>query len=356
MFKKIVVLVVGFLMVFTGCAGDETDAPGLVADDGARGSLVDDTAGNGGGLKIVATTTQAGDLAQILIEGSTDIELAVLMRAGIDPHLYQPTQGDITNMNQADLIIYSGLHLEGQFETVFEALHEQNVSIHALSDAIVAEGFVLKTAEGYADPHFWFDPRDWVLSTWALAELLSELLPSQGDIFRNNAEDYVQQLDLLYAWASQAMGAAPAGQRYLVTSHDAFQYFGDAFGWQIAAIQGLSTADAAGIGDIQNIVDIVLENGIPVLFVESSIPPDTIEAVIEAIAARGVSVRRGIHELFSDAMGNVGSFDGTYIGMIAHNVYSILQSYKLAGLDFEIPAWPAGLLPLPPERITRAYE
>ena len=331
--------------LLVGCADDD-------ADDNDDGALRTDEVV----LRIVATTTQAGDLAAILSDGVTGIELNSLMGAGVDPHLYQPTQGDIFLMNQADLIIYSGLHLEGQFDRVFEALGEQGVFIHRLTEAVEDAGFVIGTIgnEGTADPHFWFDPRNWSLSVTGLAELLAGFIPAQAEIVRSNAEGYIAQLELLYSWADQGMRSVPAVQRHLVTSHDAFQYFGAAFGWKMAAIQGLSTQDAAGVGDIQGTVDFVLEKNIPVLFVESSIPPDTIDAVIEAIDAGGGTISRGMRELFSDAMGDPGSFGGTYIGMIAHNVYTILQSYQLAGADATIPPWPNELLPQPSTEILEA--
>jgi manganese/zinc/iron transport system substrate-binding protein len=147
------------------------------------------------------------------------------------------------------------------------------------------------------------------------------------------------------------MRAVPGTQRYLVTSHDAFQYFGAAFGWRMAAIQGISTEDEAGVGDIQDTVDFVVTNDIPVLFVESSVPPDTIQAVVEAVEAAGGGVRVGVRELYSDAMGEPGTFGGTYIGMIAENVYTILQSYQCAGVDLTIPTWPEGLEPAPLEEL-----
>ena len=311
-------------------------------------------------LQLVATTSQAGDLASILSEGATNIEITTLMGPGVDPHLYQPTQGDIAIMNRADLIIYSGLHLEGQFSRVFEALREREVIIHALSTAVQRAGFVISSLQAYAatqgsdDPHFWFDPRNWGLATDSLANVLAETDPAQRSIFEARATEYKKQLASLYTWAEQGMQLIPPTQRYLVSSHDAFQYFGTAFGWQMAAIQGLSTKDAAGVGDIQGTVNFVLENNIPVLFVESSLPPDTIEAVIEAVEAEGGTISAGIHELFSDAMGAVGSFGGTYIGMIAHNVYTILHSYRLGGVDIVIPPWPEGLFPQPPAELVVA--
>jgi manganese/zinc/iron transport system substrate-binding protein len=201
------------------------------------------------------------------------------------------------------------------------------------------------------DPHFWFDPRNWEIPTTALAEQLAELDPDNADTYTANADAYIADLRTLYEWADEGMRSVPSAQRYLVTSHDAFQYFGAAFGWRVFGIQGLSTEDEAGVGDIQGTVDFVIDNEIPVLFVESSIPPDTIQAVVEAVEDAGGDVRVGVRELYSDAMGEPGTFGGTYIGMIAENVYTVLQSYQCAGVDVEIPEWSSGLAPTPPEAV-----
>jgi manganese/zinc/iron transport system substrate-binding protein len=311
-------------------------------------------------LRIVGTTTQAYDLLGILTDGAEGVEIAGLMGAGVDPHLYQPTERDIRTMNMADVVVYSGLHLEGQFDTVFKALGEQEVEVYALSQPVKDAGFVIGAFDeeasqlGSDDPHFWFDPRNWAITVEDLARRLEELDPDNGRIYRRNSEAYMEQLDLLYEWADEGLRSVPGRMRYLVTSHDAFQYFGAAFGWRMAAIQGISTEDEAGVGDIQETVDFVISNGIPVLFVESSIPPNTIRAVVEAVESDGGTVLTGIRELYSDAMGTSGSFGGTYIGMIAENVYTVLQSYKAAGVDVLIPDWPDRLTPVPPVEITEA--
>ncbi len=309
-------------------------------------------------LKIVTTTTQATDLTRILTEGVEEVQITPLMQAGVDPHLYQPTEANIRAMSEAKLIVYSGINLEGRFDAVFESLSQQGVRIVALSNPIVEEGFTLSTSyegESIPDPHFWFDPRNWQLSTIALAEEIALLLPSNAELIRANAKAYNAQLDILYAWAVEAMRQAPEEQRFLVTSHDAFQYFGDAFGWEMVAIQGISTADEAGVGDIQGIVSFVNENNIPVLFVESSVSKNTIEAVREAVQSEGGTVGLGIRELYSDAMGNEDEFGGTYIGMIASNVIIILASYQEQGVELVIPAYPDDLMPALPDDLLSLF-
>ncbi len=312
------------------------------------------------GLNIVATTTQAADLIHTLAGEVDGIRITALMGPGVDPHLYQPTESDIAAMNQAEMVIYSGLRLEGQFDAVFAALAEQRIAIYPLSGPVKDAGFIIggfdlsETLTNVDDPHFWFDPLNWQLTVADLAETLASLDPANADAYRANAAAYVEELQLLYDWADAGLRSVEEGQRYLVTSHDAFQYFGAAFGWRMQAIQGLSTEDEAGVGDIQETVDFVIDNAIPVLFVESSIPPDTIEAVIEAVRAQGGDARIGLRELFGDAMGERGSFGGTYVGMLAQNALTIMQSYQCMGATVEIPAWPPDLLPQPPEDIWNA--
>ena len=310
--------------------------------------------------KIVATTTQAADLMRVLAAGVDAIELTALMGAGVDPHLYQPTESDIAAMNQAEMVVYSGLRLEGQFDTVFAALAEQGITIYALSSPVSEAGFIIggfdlsDTLLNVDDPHFWFDPLNWQLSARHLADALAVFDPPNAARYQANAAAYIADLNTLYNWAEAGLRSIDEQQRYLVTSHDAFQYFGAAFGWRMEAIQGLSTEDEAGVGDIQQTVDFVIANEIPVLFVESSIPPDTIEAVIEAVRAQGGEARLGLRELYGDAMDAPGSFGGAYIGMLAQNALTIMQSYRCMGVDVEIPDWPPDLRPQPPAAIWNA--
>ncbi len=357
--KRVAALLFITALLVAACGREERPGPtDATADTGAApGASASGDVRADGIFRIVATTTQASDLSAILSEGVADIEITPLMGAGVDPHLYQPTESDIRAMNRADMVIYSGLHLEGQFDAVFEALREQGTLIYTLSQPVKDAGYVIGgfvTAQyqaGTDDPHFWFDPRNWELTTTDLAQTLAELDPDNADTYIARAESYLAQLQALFAWADEGMRSVPEGQRYLVTSHDAFQYFGSAFGWKMTAIQGISTEDEAGVRDIQETVRFVIEQGIPVLFVESSIPPNTIEAVRAAIVAGGGAARVGVRELYSDAMGMPGTFGGTYIGMIAENVYTILQSYQCAGAGASIPDWSQEIEIAPPQEL-----
>lgn len=333
--KTHIVLLAALLLIVSGGAGAQDD-----------------------GLNVVTTTTQATDLVTILSEGAEGVNITALMGAGVDPHLYQPTEADIAAMNEADVVVYNGLNLEGQFDTVFNALGEQGVATFAMGQPVKDAGFIVGGFElsedlvNVDDPHFWFDPRNWEITTMSLAETMATLDADNAEIYMANADTYIEELRLLFAWVDEGLRTVPTEQRYLVTSHDAFQYYGAGFGWRVFGIQGLSTEDEAGVGDIQGTVDFVIDNGIPVLFVESSIPPDTIQAVVEAVEDAGGEVRVGVRELYSDAMGDPATFGGTYVGMIGENTLTVLQSYQCAGVDIEIPAWPDGLEPALPEDIT----
>lgn len=303
-------------------------------------------------LKVVATTTQARDIVAMI--GQDRVQLTGLMGGGVDPHLYHPTESDITAMNQADLVIYSGLHLEGQFGEVFEALGEQGVRIYAMTTPIKEAGYVLEAqnAAGTDDPHFWFDPRNYQLAVEGVAAVLVEQDPTNADFYMENAAYYIEQLDIVYEWGLAAMHVVPEAQRVLVTSHDAFQYFGDAFGWEVRGLQGISTESEAGVGDVQELVNFIIANNIPVIFVESSVPPDTIEAVQEGAAARGFQVNVAPRPLYSDALGEVGTFGGLYIGMLAENIQTIITSF---GYDDPMRSWPE-TLPQPTDFETNKTE
>jgi len=293
-------------------------------------------------LNIVTTTTQVTDLTNILTQGVGGIAITGLMGAGVDPHLYQPTISDITAMNAADAVFYSGLHLEGKMGEVLDALAEQGVVTYAVSDPVKNAGFTFggfRLSDEFTDvddPHFWFDPRNWQLAADGLADTLAQIDPANAAVYDANAQAYVAQLDLLYSWGQEALAVVPEPQRYLITSHDAFQYFGDAFGWQVRGLQGISTVDEAGVADIQDLASFIVNQGIPVMFIESSVPPDAIEAVQEAVRAAGGTVGIGTRVLYSDAMGATNSFGGTYMGMLATNIITILQSFGYDVLPFPV--------------------
>jgi manganese/zinc/iron transport system substrate-binding protein len=272
------------------------------------------------------------------------------MGAGVDPHLYTPTESDVAAMSRADAVFHNGLFLEGRMGELFEALGERNVVTYAVSQPVKDAGFTIggfNLSEEFSnvdDPHFWFDPRNWEMAAIGLAEELGKLDPANADVYLANAEAYVEQLVELYAWMEEAMSQVPEEKRILVTSHDAFQYFGDAVSWEVRGLQGISTESEAGVADIQELARFIVEHDIPVIFIESSVPPNAIRAVQEAVRSEGGMVEVGERVLFSDAMGSAGEFGGTYIGMLATNVITIVQ-----GFGYEVPPFPESLGVLPDE-------
>jgi manganese/zinc/iron transport system substrate-binding protein len=278
-----------------------------------------------GRLDVVATTSYVADLARQI--GGDAVRVEGLMGAGIDPHTYQASEGDVTRMAQADLVLYHGLHLEGRMVDVFEQMQSRGRATAALAERGVPEAALI-ASEDYAssaDPHVWFDVRLWRGVAEEVAEALSDADPENAETFAQNLAEYQSELDSLHAWVQSRIAEVPEERRVLITSHDAFGYFGRAYGFDVRGLQGLSTATEAGTADVQQLADFVAERDIPAMFVESSVSSRGIEAVREAVRSRGASVEIG-GSLFSDALGDEGSPEGTYVGTVRHNVNTIVDA------------------------------
>ncbi|WP_373604862.1 metal ABC transporter solute-binding protein, Zn/Mn family [Fredinandcohnia onubensis] len=271
-----------------------------------------------GTIQVVTTIAQIGEPMQII--GGDRVEVISLMGPGVDPHLYQATQGDIATLQNADIIFYNGLHLEGNLGEVFDKLNETK-PVFAIGDSI-DESRLLKDEEGAIDPHIWFDLDLWKDALDSATENLKKLSPNDASYFEENKKDYFARIDELKAEATEKMSSIPEEQRVLVTAHDAFGYFGRMYDIEVVGLQGLSTEDEVGISDIQSTVDLLIEKKVPSVFVESSINQNSIKAVIEGAAKKGLEVSLG-GELFSDAMGQAGTEEGTYLGMYRHNVKTV---------------------------------
>jgi manganese/zinc/iron transport system substrate-binding protein len=271
-----------------------------------------------GKIQVVTTIAQIGEPMQII--GGDRVEVTSLMGPGVDPHLYQATQGDITTLQNGDIIFYSGLHLEGNLGEVFDKLKETK-PVFAIGESI-DESRLLKDEGGAIDPHIWFDLDLWKTTLESATENLKELSPDDASYFEENKQDYFTKIDELKAEATEKMSNIPVEQRVLVTAHDAFGYFGRMYDIEVVGLQGLSTEDEVGISDIQSTVDLLIEKKVPSVFVESSINQNSIKAVIEGAAKKGLEVSLG-GELFSDAMGQAGTEEGTYLGMYRHNVKTV---------------------------------
>lgn len=289
-------------------------------------------------LSVVATVGMIGDIAQIV--GGDCVAVETMMGPGIDPHLYQATARDVQTLNRADLILYSGYSLEGQLGEVFERYSER-VPTLAVAEAGIPEDELITTSDAYGvDPHVWMDVSLWARTVPAIAAKLTELVPACGEIIAANAQAYGTELAALHGWIGEAIASIPESQRILVTAHDAFAYYGRAYGIEVAGIQGISTQSEAAIADIRQTADLIVERAVPAIFVESTINPRTIQAVIAAARDQGQEVEIG-GQLYSDAMGEAGTPGGTYIGMIHSNTTSITTALggTLPVLPTELDDW-----------------
>jgi manganese/zinc/iron transport system substrate-binding protein len=271
-------------------------------------------------LRVLATVGMVGDIAARV--GGTCVTVETLIGAGADPHLFTPAPSDLRALQSAETILYGGLNLEGQLGEVLERLG-QTRPVVAVSEASVPEDLRLAEDGGAADPHVWMDPSLWARTAPVLAETFAAARPDCGAEFGENAALLQAELAALDTWARLSL--ATVATRDLVTAHDAFAYFGRAYDLEVTAIQGISTLSEAAIADIDAVAALVADRGVPAVFVESTINPRTIEALREAVGARGGSVALG-GELFADALGAPGSGADTYVGMIRHNVETITRA------------------------------
>ncbi len=272
---------------------------------------------------VTCTVGMITDVARNI--GGNAFSINGLMGPGIDPHLYKPSAGDIVRLGDADLVLYGGLHLEGRMQETLETIHASGtVHTRAVSES-VPEEHRIPVGEDAFDPHVWFDVSLWNIVAGAITEELLALHPDEAETIASRSEDYRARLEDLDAWVVDEISRVPEEIRVLVTAHDAFHYFGERYGVEVMGLQGLSTATEAGAGDVQSLADLLADRQIPAIFVESSIPPATIEAVQAATRSRGWDVKIG-GSLYSDAMGESGTPEGTYIGMVRHNVSTIVEA------------------------------
>lgn len=276
-------------------------------------------------IRVTTTTGQVADLVKNI--GGDKVEVVSLMGPGVDPHLYQASQGDIKKLDQADIIFYNGLHLEGKMDEIFEKMSEDKAVI-AIADSVPEEKLLSADdgSESY-DPHVWFDIEAWIYGIEAVKQELTKLSPEQEEVFTENATAFKKDLEEMHQYAIEQIQSIPAESRVLVTAHDAFKYFGNAYGLEVMGLQGLSTDSEYGLKDVQSLVDTLVERNIKAVFVESSISEKSINAVVEGAKEKNHQVVIG-GELFSDAMGEEGTEEGTYIGMFKHNVDTIVNSLK----------------------------
>jgi manganese/zinc/iron transport system substrate-binding protein len=274
-------------------------------------------------LGVVATVAMVGDTVARI--GGERVRVTTLMGEGVDPHTYRQTRADVNRLAGADMIFWMGLDLEAQLERLLTDFARRKPVV-ALGELLPRERLLAHSE--YADrfdPHVWMDPTLWARAAEAARDALIVRDPAGADLFRRNAAGLIEELQRLDAYAKRVFPSVPERARVLITAHDAFNYFGRAYGLEVHGIQGLSTESEAGVREIQRLVDLLVERRIQAVFVESSVADRNVRALVEGAAARGHAVRIG-GELFSDALGRPGSYEGTLIGMLDHNVTTIVRA------------------------------
>ncbi|ACI99842.1 periplasmic zinc-binding protein TroA [Rhodospirillum centenum SW] len=281
------------------------------------------------GRKLVATTAQVGDLLRAVVgEAGADNGATVesLLGEGIDPHTYKLTRSDTVRLLAADAIFYNGLLLEGKMADALQRLAADGRPVTAVGDALPRERLLQPAGfEGSFDPHIWMDVSLWRAALAVVRDRLSQLYPQDTARFHDNAAAFDAVLDRLDGYARTVLGSVPAPQRVLVTAHDAFSYLGRAYGVEVVGIQGISTESEAGLRRIEELVALLADRKVPAVFVETSVSERNVRALVDGAAARGHTVAIG-GSLYSDAMGAPGSYEGTYVGMIDHNVTTIARA------------------------------
>lgn len=311
MVQKVMLLVLVSL-ILSAC-GMPAGGPGTQAD---------------GRLHVVVTTGQLADAVQNI--AGDRVRLSMLLGPGIDPHTYVPTESDITLFQDAQVILYNGLRLEAQMERVLAQIGQSGrVRVVAVADQLPPEQLLNWEPEaGYPhDPHVWNDVELWQQVVGVVRDTLIAADAPNAEAYRNGAAAYLAQLEELHTYVREQAASIPAERRILVSAHDAFGYFGRAYGFEVEAIQGISTESEASAADIQALTQLVVERNVRAIFVETTISPRTIEAVQEAVRAQGREVQIG-GQLYSDALGDPGTPQGTYIGMMRHNIDTIVNALK----------------------------
>ncbi len=309
-FQVVLVLLIGLSFASCGAGSDAS------ADVGAEGQP----------YRIVCTVGMITDVVRNVAGDYAEVE--GIIGEGVDPHLYKPTRGDVVRLSQADVVFYNGLLLEGKMTDVLVRVASTGKPVKAVTEAILEEtDYLMEKDDGseHTDPHVWMDVSGWLRAVPVVAETLAAYDPEHAEVYRANADSYMTELRALDAYAKAAMATIPEGQRVLVTAHDAFNYLGRAYGIEVRGIQGVSTESEAGVRDLEDLVDFIVDRKIPAVFVETSVAEKNVRALVEGSQARGHDVEIG-GSLFSDAMGQPGTYEGTYIGMIDHNVTTITNA------------------------------
>lgn len=277
-------------------------------------------------IDVVATTGMIADIVQNV--GDERVSITTLMGPGSDPHQYDASEDDGIKMNSADVIFYNGLHLEGQMGEVFERMEKRTRTV-AVTKYLDPKKDLRPAPEGYEgshDPHVWFDVKLWMRAAECVRDILADMDPAHAAVYRDNATKYLTRLEKLDRYVRTEAEKVPPEHRVLITAHDAFYYFGRAYGFEVRGLQGVSTATEAGARDRRELARFIAQRKVPAIFLESSVPDRNIKSVIETVKKdSGFEVKLG-GELYSDAMGNSGTHEGTYVGMVEHNIDTIVKA------------------------------
>lgn len=318
-------LVLGCLVAVTtvaGCGAGNATSPGSVTHEHQPQSIAAKYSGPYP-IEVVCTTGMVADLVRNV--GGEHVRVTVLMGPGVDPHLYKSSPADVGHLNRADMICYSGLHLEGKLADLLARMSHKKPTL-AVAEQIAADK-LLSDEHGARDPHVWFDVSLWNEAAGAVRDALSQYDPNHAADYQSACDAYQTKLAALHEHAKQQLGTIPADKRVLVTAHDAFRYFGRAYDVEVRGIQGISTDSEAGVREVRALVDFLVERKIKAVFVETSVADQNIKSLLEGCAARGHTITIG-GTLFSDAMGEEGTPEGTYEGMVRHNVTTIVNALK----------------------------
>jgi len=277
-------------------------------------------------IVLVGTTGMVADAVENIVGNKATV--FPLMGAGVDPHLYKVTQGDLEKLQSADIILYNGLHLEGKMSEVLEKLSAKKKVI-AFSDGVLKNKLRTLDEQGkILDPHIWFDVLLWKEAVLYASEQLQKQDTTNAEFYKSNTLNYSNQLDSLDSWVKSEINFIPEESRILITAHDAFGYFGEAYNIEVKGLQGISTVSDYGLNEVTELVNLITQRKIKAIFIESSVSDKSIKAVIEGCAANGHKVKIG-GTLYSDAMGEKNTPEGTYIGMVKANVNTMVKALKL---------------------------
>jgi manganese/zinc/iron transport system substrate-binding protein len=302
-----------FTIVMTGCSQKEKDR----GKKEKTQSLADRT------IEVVTTTTMVTDLVQNI--GGERVNVQGLMGSGIDPHLYKASEGDVSLMSKADIIVYNGLHLEGKMAEIFEQMAQRLKTVAVTEGVDESKLLSPPEFEGAQDPHIWFDISLWAEAALHVKEEFINIDPDHAEIYERNADAYIKKFKELESFILDEVDKVPSEKRVIITAHDAFNYFGNAYGFDVRGLQGISTAAEAGTADVKELAEFIVDKQIPAIFVETSVPERYIEALQEAVRSRGFDVKIG-GSLYSDALGSPDSPEGNYIGMVRYNVQTIVNA------------------------------